>query len=176
MRQARLLAKQNSLPFLPVHHVEAHTLTYIAHNLQASCHHDQHLVCCRLGVRKARLLAKQHSLPFLPVHHMEAHALTVRQARSVAFPYLTLLVSGGHTMLLMVHGVGNYTLLGSSLDDSVGAHLRLCSGGVMRHTRVRCSWSVVSATSCFGLFAGMILWVRTCVPCFAHLVAVPCDT
>ena len=73
-----------------------------------------------MGVRKARALARQHVLPFVPVHHMEAHALTVRQARPVAFPYLSLLVSGGHTMLLVVHGVGSYTLLGSSLDDSVG--------------------------------------------------------
>ena len=74
-----------------------------------------------MGVRKGRSLARQHGLPFVPVHHMEAHALTVRQARSVPFPYLSLLVSGGHTMLLTVHGVGDYTLLGSSLDDSVGA-------------------------------------------------------
>lgn len=71
-------------------------------------------------MRKARALAKQHSVPFVPVHHMEAHALTARQARGVPFPYLTLLVSGGHTMLLTVHGVGDYTLLGSTLDDSVG--------------------------------------------------------
>ena len=100
----------------------------------------QHMLS-QVGVRKARALARQHSVPFVPVHHMEAHALTARQARGVHFPYLTLLVSGGHTMLLTVHGVGDYTLLGSTLDDSVreslgsaaldcqAMHARKCTAG-----------------------------------------------
>ena len=62
----------------------------------------------------------QHNLKLLPVHHMEAHALVARSAADVAFPFLCLLVSGGHNMLLVAHGVGDYTLMGSTLDDSVG--------------------------------------------------------
>ena len=51
------------------------------------------------------------------------------------FPYLCLLVSGGHSMLLVVHGVGDYTLLGTSLDDSVGAQAALCCHSHHRPTR-----------------------------------------
>ena len=51
---------------------------------------------------------------------MEAHALVARSAAEVPFPFLCLLVSGGHNMLLVAHGVGDYTLMGSTLDDSVG--------------------------------------------------------
>ena len=47
--------------------------------------------------------------------------------QAVEFPYLCLLVSGGHSMLLVAHGVGDYTLLGTSLDDSVGAPAALFS-------------------------------------------------
>lgn len=55
---------------------------------------------------------------------MEAHALVARVATDVPFPFLCMLVSGGHNMLLIAHQVGNYTLLGSTLDDSVGlSHL-----------------------------------------------------
>ena len=71
-------------------------------------------------MRKALQLAAQHRLRFLGVHHLEAHALMARQAHDVPFPFLCLLVSGGHSLLLVVRGVGDYTLLGSSLDDAVG--------------------------------------------------------
>lgn len=78
-------------------------------------------ICIQVGVKKALQLAAQHQVPFIGVHHLEAHALMARQAQDIAFPFLCLLVSGGHCLLLVVHGVGNYTLLGSSLDDAVGA-------------------------------------------------------
>ncbi len=51
---------------------------------------------------------------------MEAHALVARLAADVPFPFLCMLVSGGHNMLLVAHAVGDYTLMGSTLDDSVG--------------------------------------------------------
>lgn len=70
---------------------------------------------------KARALAAEHSLPLVKVHHMEAHALVSRLHASVPFPFLCLLVSGGHNLLLLAHGVGNYTLLGTTLDDAMGA-------------------------------------------------------
>ena len=69
---------------------------------------------------KARGLAAQHQLRLVPVHHMEAHALVARLQGRVHFPFLCLLVSGGHNMLLLAHGVGQYTLMGSTLDDAVG--------------------------------------------------------
>ena len=74
----------------------------------------------QVGVRKAHQLAQQYDLKLVPVHHMEAHALVARAAADVQFPFLCMLVSGGHNMLLVAHQVGNYTLLGSTLDDSVG--------------------------------------------------------
>lgn len=75
----------------------------------------------QVGVRKARQLAAVHGLKYVPVHHMEAHALVARASMPVAFPFLCLLVSGGHNLLLIAHGVGRYSLLGSTLDDAVGA-------------------------------------------------------
>ena len=72
-------------------------------------------------MQKARQLAAAHGLKYVPVHHMEAHALVARACRPVAFPFLCLLVSGGHNLLVVVRGVGRYTLLGSTLDDAVGA-------------------------------------------------------
>jgi N6-L-threonylcarbamoyladenine synthase len=74
----------------------------------------------QVGVLKAMALANQHNLVFLPVHHMEAHALVVRQSAFVPFPFLCLLVSGGHNLLLVAHAIGTYTLLGNTLDDAVG--------------------------------------------------------
>lgn len=51
---------------------------------------------------------------------MEAHALVARLVADVPFPFLCMLVSGGHNMLLVAHAVRDYTLMGSTLDDSVG--------------------------------------------------------
>ena len=77
-------------------------------------------VVAQVGVQKARQIAAQHGLKYIPVHHMEAHALIARAGSKVQFPYLCLLVSGGHNMIVIVEGVGAYTLLGSTLDDAVG--------------------------------------------------------
>ena len=76
-------------------------------------------------MQKARQIAAQHGLKYIPVHHMEAHALIARAGTPVQFPYLCLLVSGGHNMLVVVEGVGAYTLLGATLDDAVGELSRL---------------------------------------------------
>ena len=74
----------------------------------------------QVGVQKARQIAAKHGVKYIPVHHMEAHALIARAGTAVQFPYLCLLVSGGHNMIVIVEGVGAYTLLGSTLDDAVG--------------------------------------------------------
>jgi len=73
-----------------------------------------------VGVMTAKAIASVHKKPFIAVNHLEGHALTVRLSSDVTFPYLMLLVSGGHCQFLVVHGVGNYTLLGGTVDDALG--------------------------------------------------------
>lgn len=73
-----------------------------------------------VGVMTAKAIAAARGLPFLAVNHLEGHALTVRLTDGVAFPYLLLLISGGHCQLLAVEGVGRYRRLGGTLDDAVG--------------------------------------------------------
>ncbi len=73
-----------------------------------------------VGAMTGKAIAAVCGLPFIAVNHLEAHALTVRLTDDVKFPYLLLLVSGGHTQLLLVKGVGNYQCLGTTIDDAVG--------------------------------------------------------
>jgi len=73
-----------------------------------------------VGVMTAKAMAFAHDKPFLAVNHLEGHALTVRLTEDVAFPYLLLLVSGGHCQLLTVRGPGDFTRLGTTIDDAVG--------------------------------------------------------
>src|SRR5262245_18139325 len=73
-----------------------------------------------VGVTTAKAIAAVHDLPFLAINHLEGHALSVRLIHEVAFPYLLLLVSGGHCQLLLVEGVGRYRRLGTTLDDAAG--------------------------------------------------------
>jgi len=73
-----------------------------------------------VGVMTAKAIASVHQKPFIAVNHLEGHALTVRLTSDIQFPYLMLLVSGGHCQFLIVHGVGHYTLLGGTVDDALG--------------------------------------------------------
>jgi N6-L-threonylcarbamoyladenine synthase len=73
-----------------------------------------------VGIMTAKGIAAARNIPFLAVNHLEGHALTVRLTDGLAFPYLLLLVSGGHTQLLIVEGVGNYQRIGTTIDDAVG--------------------------------------------------------
>ncbi|XP_034549052.1 probable tRNA N6-adenosine threonylcarbamoyltransferase, mitochondrial [Notolabrus celidotus] len=73
-----------------------------------------------IGLDFSRRLVRQHNKPFIPIHHMEAHALTVRMLHPVAFPFLVLLVSGGHSLLAVARGVDDFLLLGQSLDVAPG--------------------------------------------------------
>jgi N6-L-threonylcarbamoyladenine synthase len=73
-----------------------------------------------VGVMTAKAIASVLGLPFLAVNHLEAHALTARLTDDVPFPYLLLLVSGGHCQLLAVAGVGRYRRYGTTIDDAVG--------------------------------------------------------
>ena len=73
-----------------------------------------------VGTMTAKAIAMAHRIPYLAVNHLEAHALTARLTDKVAFPYLLLLVSGGHCPLIAVEGLGQYRRLGTTIDDAVG--------------------------------------------------------
>ncbi len=73
-----------------------------------------------VGVMMGKAIALAHNKPFIAVNHLEGHALTARLTDDVAFPYLLLLVSGGHCQLLIVKGVGRYRRLGATIDDAAG--------------------------------------------------------
>ena len=73
-----------------------------------------------VGVMTAKAMAMASGKPFIAVNHLEGHALTVRLNHDVPFPFLLLLVSGGHCQLLDVSGVGDYKRLGSTIDDAIG--------------------------------------------------------
>jgi N6-L-threonylcarbamoyladenine synthase len=73
-----------------------------------------------VGTMTAKGIAWAAGKPFIAVNHLEAHALSVRLTDDVSFPYLLLLVSGGHCQLLACTGIGRYTRLGATLDDAAG--------------------------------------------------------
>jgi N6-L-threonylcarbamoyladenine synthase len=73
-----------------------------------------------VGVVTAKAIASVRRIPFVAVNHLEGHALSARLIADAEFPYLLLLVSGGHCQLLIVEGVGRYVRLGTTLDDAAG--------------------------------------------------------
>jgi len=73
------------------------------------------------GAAIGRSLAWGLNIPCVPVHHMEGHLLApLLDDSNISFPFLALLVSGGHTQLIAAHRLGEYELLGESIDDAVG--------------------------------------------------------
>lgn len=73
-----------------------------------------------VGLMTAKAMAFAADKPFYAVNHLEGHALTARLTDGLAFPYLLLLVSGGHTQVILVHGLGSYERLGTTIDDALG--------------------------------------------------------
>lgn len=73
-----------------------------------------------IGLDFSQRFVRLHSKPFIPIHHMEAHALTVRMLQPLDFPFLVLLVSGGHSLIAVARGVDDFLLLGQSLDEAPG--------------------------------------------------------
>jgi N6-L-threonylcarbamoyladenine synthase len=73
-----------------------------------------------VGLTTAKAIALAAGKPLVAVNHLEGHALTARLTDGVEFPYLLLLVSGGHTQFVAVEGVGEYRRLGSTIDDALG--------------------------------------------------------
>ncbi len=72
------------------------------------------------GLSTAKAIALARGLPLVAVNHLEGHALSPRLAAETPFPYLLLLVSGGHCQFVAVEGVGKYRRLGSTIDDAAG--------------------------------------------------------
>ncbi len=73
-----------------------------------------------VGLMTGKAIAAAKNIPFLAINHLEGHALTARLTNKVSFPYLLLLISGGHTQFLIVKDVNQYQQLGKTLDDAVG--------------------------------------------------------
>ncbi|MFN7065952.1 MAG: tRNA (adenosine(37)-N6)-threonylcarbamoyltransferase complex transferase subunit TsaD [Aquificaceae bacterium] len=73
-----------------------------------------------VGVSFAKALSYMLKKPLVPVHHLEGHIYSVFLEKPVDYPFVALIVSGGHTDLYLVEGFGKYTFLGGTLDDAVG--------------------------------------------------------
>ncbi|HUV32855.1 MAG TPA: tRNA (adenosine(37)-N6)-threonylcarbamoyltransferase complex transferase subunit TsaD, partial [Devosiaceae bacterium] len=73
-----------------------------------------------VGLTTAKALAAAAGKPLIAVNHLEAHALTARLTGRIGFPYLVLLVSGGHSQIVLARGVGDYAVWGTTIDDALG--------------------------------------------------------
>jgi N6-L-threonylcarbamoyladenine synthase len=73
-----------------------------------------------VGLTTAKAIALVNNKPLMAINHLEAHALTTRLTAGTAFPYCLFLASGGHTQIVAVCGIGDYTLLGTTVDDAIG--------------------------------------------------------
>ncbi|MEP3275477.1 MAG: tRNA (adenosine(37)-N6)-threonylcarbamoyltransferase complex transferase subunit TsaD [Stappiaceae bacterium] len=73
-----------------------------------------------VGLMTAKGIALAADIPLIAVNHLEGHALTARLTDSVSFPYILLLVSGGHTQYVCIRGVADYQRWGSTIDDALG--------------------------------------------------------
>ncbi|MCL2473382.1 MAG: tRNA (adenosine(37)-N6)-threonylcarbamoyltransferase complex transferase subunit TsaD [Alphaproteobacteria bacterium] len=138
-----------------------------------------------VGSAFAKSLCLVSSKPFVSVNHLEAHALTVRITSDVAFPYVLLLVSGGHSQFVLVSGVGEYKLLGSTLDDAVGECFDKCAkllglgypGGVLIEARAKngnpsafnLPKPMLGRAGCDMSFSGLKTAVRTIVDSYGVL-------
>ena len=80
-----------------------------------------------VGFSAAKAIAVARKIPFVGVHHIEGHLFAAFLEKPVAFPFLALVVSGGHTHLYHVEGIGRYTTLGRTIDDAAGEAYDKCA-------------------------------------------------
>ena len=78
------------------------------------------IICLSVGLNFGKSLASSLNIPFIGVNHLEGHALSPKLHTNVSYPYLLLLISGGHSQFLSVNGLGDYTRLGTTIDDALG--------------------------------------------------------
>ena len=78
------------------------------------------MVCLSVGLSFGKAMASSLNKPFIAVNHLEGHALSPKLNSELNYPYLLLLISGGHTQFLSVQGLGNYKRLGTTIDDALG--------------------------------------------------------
>ena len=78
------------------------------------------IVCLSVGLNFAKSLAFSLKKPFIAINHLEGHALSPKLLTDLKYPYLLLLISGGHTQFLAVKGLGKYKRLGTTIDDALG--------------------------------------------------------
>ena len=78
------------------------------------------IICLSVGLNFGKSLASSLKIPFIGVNHLEGHALSPRLQNNINYPYLLLLISGGHSQFLSVNGLGSYKRLGTTIDDALG--------------------------------------------------------
>ena len=78
------------------------------------------IVCLSVGLSFGKAFAAALNKPFIAVNHLEGHALSPKLNKKLNYPYLFLLISGGHTQFLNVQGLGKYKRLGTTIDDALG--------------------------------------------------------
>ena len=78
------------------------------------------IVCLSVGLSFGKTIASSLNKPFIAVNHLEGHALSPRLNSKLNYPYLLLLISGGHTQFLSVQNLGKYKRLGTTIDDAIG--------------------------------------------------------
>ncbi|XP_009333250.1 PREDICTED: probable tRNA N6-adenosine threonylcarbamoyltransferase, mitochondrial isoform X2 [Pygoscelis adeliae] len=100
---------------LSVSGVSVHELAAIATTVKPGL-----ALSLEVGLQYSLNLVSRYQKPFIPIHHMEAHALTIRLTHHVEFPFLVLLLSGGHCILAVAQGVSDFLLLGQSIDIAPG--------------------------------------------------------
>ncbi|MDR0677068.1 MAG: tRNA (adenosine(37)-N6)-threonylcarbamoyltransferase complex transferase subunit TsaD [Holosporaceae bacterium] len=73
-----------------------------------------------VGATFAKTIAMARNIPFIAVNHIEAHAISVRITEDIEFPYLLMLLSGGHCQTCLVYDIDNFQIIGRTVDDSAG--------------------------------------------------------
>jgi N6-L-threonylcarbamoyladenine synthase len=78
------------------------------------------VVCLSVGLSFGKSFANTLNKPFMAINHLEGHALSPKLNSNLKYPYLLLLISGGHSQYLIVNGLGNYKRIGTTIDDALG--------------------------------------------------------
>jgi len=78
------------------------------------------IVCLTVGLNFGKAMASSLNVPFIGINHLEGHALSPKLHSKLIYPYLLLLISGGHSQYLSVNGLGKYKRLGTTIDDALG--------------------------------------------------------